>query len=109
MYLLATLDVHPDFRPDLLAALDRLAAYARTEPGTLQYEILTDLENGNRIIAFERYTDAAALQAHMESAPLQALIAQFEHYLTAPPALVRMKRLNGFLREGLANAPGSGH
>lgn len=105
MYLLATLDVHPQFRADLLAALDQLAAYARTEPGTLQYEILTDLENDNRIIAFERYTDAAALQAHMESAPLQALVARFGQYLAAPPALVRMKRLNGFLREGLASAP----
>lgn len=105
MYLLATLDVHPQFRADLLAALDQLAAYARTERGTLQYEILTDLGNDNRIIAFERYSDAAALQSHMESAPLQALVARFEQYLTEPPALVRMKRLSGFLREGLANAP----
>ncbi|UMR28495.1 antibiotic biosynthesis monooxygenase [Massilia sp. MB5] len=107
MYLLATLDARPQFRATLLAALDQLVAHARTEPGTLQYEVLTTLEDENRIIVFERYTDAAALQAHLDSAPLQALIAQFEHYLSAPPALVRMARRDGFLREGLANAPGS--
>lgn len=36
MYLLATLDAHSQFRPDLLIELDRLVAYSRTEPGTLQ-------------------------------------------------------------------------
>jgi len=99
MYLLATLDVRPQFRPALLEALDQLVEYASSEPGTLQYEVLTDLENDNRIIAFERYTDAAALQAHLESAPLQALLAKFEDYLSAPPSLVRMARRDGFVRE----------
>lgn len=107
MYLLATLDVHPQFRATVLAALDQLVAYARTEPGTLQYEVLSDMENENRIIVFERYTDAAALQSHLDSAPLQALAAQFGEYLSAPPSLVRMARRDGFLREGLANAPAS--
>lgn len=94
MYLLATLDANPQSRTDLLAALDQLVAYSRTEPGTLQYEVLTDLENENRIIVFERYADAAALQAHLDSAPLQALA--FGHFLSAPPSLVRMTRRNGF-------------
>jgi len=98
MYLLATLDAHPQFRPDLLAALDHMVACSRTEPGTLQYEVLTDLENENRIIVFERYSDAAAMQAHLESAPLQALAAKFATWLSAPPSLVRMARRNGFLR-----------
>ncbi|MBB3122009.1 putative quinol monooxygenase [Pseudoduganella violacea] len=105
MYLLATLDAHPQFRTSLLAALDQLVAHARTEPGTLQYEVLTTIEDENRIMVFERYTDAAALQAHLDSAPLQAVIAQFEHSLSTPPSLVRMARRDGFLREGLANAP----
>jgi len=82
MYLLATLDAHPQFRPDLLAALDHMVACSRTEPGTLQYEVLTDLENENRIIVFERYSDAA----------------KFATWLSAPPSLVRMARRNGFLR-----------
>ncbi|SFG78742.1 Quinol monooxygenase YgiN [Duganella sp. CF458] len=103
MYLLAMLDVHPQFRRELLAGLDQLVAHSRTEPGTLQYEVLADLENENRIIVFERYTDAAAMQAHLESAPLQALAAKFATYLASPPALVRMTRHDGFLREGLAH------
>lgn len=101
MYLLATLVVHPQFRRDLLAGLDQLVASSRTEPGTLQYEVLSDLENENRIIVFERYADAQAMQAHLESAPLQALVAKFGTYLSAPPELVRMARHEGFLREGL--------
>ncbi|WP_426342188.1 putative quinol monooxygenase [Pseudoduganella sp. S-14] len=99
MYLLATLDAHPQFQSDLLAALDQLVAQSHTEPGTLQYDVLTDLENENRIIVFEHYADASAFQAHMESAPLQALVARFATYLSAPPSLVRMGRRNGFLRE----------
>jgi quinol monooxygenase YgiN len=99
MYLLATLDATPNSRADLLAALDELVAYSSTEPGTLQYELLTDLEDENRIIVFEHYADADAMQAHLESAPLQALAAKFGDYLSAPPLLVRMTRRNGFRRE----------
>lgn len=98
MYLLATLDAHSQFRPDLLIELDQLVAYSRTEPGTLQYEVLIDLENENRITVFEHYADATAMQAHLESAPLQALVARFATYLAAPPSLVRMTRRAGFLR-----------
>lgn len=98
MYLLATLDATPNSRADLLAALDELVAYSRTEPGTLQYEVLTDLEDENRIIVFEHYADAGAVQAHLESAPLQALAAKFGDYLSAPPSLVRMTRRIGFVR-----------
>lgn len=98
MYLLATLDANPQFRPGLLAALDQLVAHSRTELGTLQYEVLTDLENDNRIIVFEHYTNADAMREHLESAPLRALVARFEHYLSAPPSLVRMARRDGFLR-----------
>jgi quinol monooxygenase YgiN len=100
MYLLATLDVNPTFRRELLAALNQLVVYSRTEPGTLQYEVLTDLDNENRIIVFERYTDACAMQAHVDSAPLQALLAKFGIYLSKPAALVRMTQHDGFLREG---------
>jgi quinol monooxygenase YgiN len=98
MYLLATLDATPNSRADLLAALDELVAYSSTEPGTLQYEVLTDLEDENRIVVFEHYADAGAMQAHLDSAPLQALAAKFGHYLSAPPSLVRMNRRYGFLR-----------
>jgi quinol monooxygenase YgiN len=98
MYLLATLNANPLFRADLLSALDHLVAYVRTEPGTLQYEVLTDIEDDNRIIVFERYVDAAALQVHLESTPLQSLVARFEDYLSAPPSLVRMTRRDGFQR-----------
>jgi len=98
MYLLATLDAHPEFRHELLAALDQLVAFSRTEPGTLQYEVLADLENENRIIVFERYTDAAAMQAHLESAPLQALVAKSPTWLSAAPSLVRMTRRSGFAK-----------
>ncbi|MGW8391419.1 putative quinol monooxygenase [Pseudoduganella sp. HUAS MS19] len=101
MYLLATLDVHPRFRANLLAALEQLVIHSHTEPGTLQYEVLADLENENRIVVFERYADAAAMQAHLDSAPLQALAAKFGTWLTTPPALARMTRLEGFLCEGL--------
>jgi quinol monooxygenase YgiN len=101
MYLLATLLVHSQYRQDLLAALEHLAAYSRTEPGTLQYEVLTDLENQNRIIVFERYADECSMQAHLNSAPLQALVAQFGDYLSEQPNLVRMTQQTGFLREGL--------
>lgn len=99
MYLLATLDANPQFRPGLLAALDQLVTHSQSEPGTLQYEVLTDLENDNRIIVFEHYADAEAMRAHLESAPLRALVARFEHYLSAPPSLVRMTKRNGFLRD----------
>ncbi len=109
MYLLATFDVRSEHRATLLNALDELAAHARTEPGTLQYEVLTNLEQANQILVFERYTDAQAAQTHLGSAPLQVLSAQFERLLNAPPVLVRMEARSGFVREGVANAPAAPH
>lgn len=103
MYLVCLLDVRPESRNELLAALDRLVEHSRTEPGTLQYEVLTDIENPARIVVFERYTDADALQAHLDSGPVSSTLAKFGDYLTSPPILVRSTLRAGFLSARLRN------
>lgn len=103
MYLVCLLDVRTECRNDLLSALDRLVEHSRTEPGTLQYEVLTDVENPGRIVVFERYTDAAALQAHLDSGPVSSALAKFGEYLSAPPVLVRSSLRAGFLSAKLRN------
>lgn len=98
MYLVCLLDVRAEFRNDILSALDRLVEHSRTEPGTLQYEVLTDIENPSRIAVFEHYTDAAALQAHLDSGPVSSALAKFGEYLLAPPLLMRSSLRAGFLK-----------
>lgn len=103
MYLVCLFEARPEHRDTLLAALEKLVAHARTEPGTLQYELLTETAEPNRIVVFERYTNTAALDAHLNAAPVSATLARFGEWLATEPILLKSFRRAGFIRAGLDN------
>lgn len=103
MYLVCLFEARPEHRSTVLAALENLVAHSRTEAGTLQYEVLTEESDPNRIIVFERYTDAAAVEAHLNASAVSSTLAKFGDWLAAAPVLMRSHRLAGFVRSGLDN------
>ena len=71
-HVLTQTDVPAANRDDYIAALRTLASESlQTEPGTLAFDVIQDEENPNRFYAYESYTDAAALQAHMQGQVVQ--------------------------------------
>jgi len=60
-----TLNVHPDDRAPLLEAFGPIQAATRAEePGCLGYSFSADPINDDGVLIFERWADAAALEAH---------------------------------------------
>ncbi|WP_051228910.1 putative quinol monooxygenase [Paludibacterium yongneupense] len=103
MYLTCIFNVRPESRDALLNALASLVEHSHSESGTLQYEVLVDRDDENRIIVFERYSGAPALQAHLESAAVSSTLARFDEWLDRPPLLIKSKRFAGFVHSGLDN------
>lgn len=56
--------------------LRRLAPLSRAEPGCLQYDAHRDVDDPKRFFLFERYADAAALEAHAASAHFRQLVLE---------------------------------
>lgn len=69
--IIATLELDPGTRPDLLPVLMRHRARClRDEPGTLAFEVLVPDKEPDRLMLYERYQDRAALDAHMKGASI---------------------------------------
>jgi quinol monooxygenase YgiN len=56
--------VHPEKRAMALEAMRVMGEATRQEPGCLHYRFYQDIENENAFFVYERWTDAAALEAH---------------------------------------------
>ncbi len=103
MYLVCLFEARPEYRQTLLTALEKLVVHSRTEPGTLQYELLTENTEPNRIVVFERYANVEALDAHLNSSPVSTTLAQFSEWLAKEPVLLKCSSQAGFIRSGLNN------
>lgn len=73
--IVATLVARPGKAEELRALLDTMVAQSRAEPGNLRYDLWRDRAEPGRFVLDELYVDAAALEAHRET-------AHFRSYLT---------------------------
>ncbi|MGE3348440.1 MAG: putative quinol monooxygenase [Ramlibacter sp.] len=51
---------------------------SRTEPGCLSHEVSRDLENAQRLVFIEKWTDMQALQAHFRVPESRAFVRAME-------------------------------
>jgi quinol monooxygenase YgiN len=73
LYIIATMVSRPDTADALRAALLPATAAFRQEDGCLSYTLLEDQKQAGRFMTYERWRDAAALAAHMESPTMDTL------------------------------------
>ena len=59
---------------DILALLPALAEQSKNEPGNTAYNIYQSESDPNELILHERYVDAAAAEAHKNSAHYQEIV-----------------------------------
>jgi quinol monooxygenase YgiN len=69
---LARYEVRPEALDRCIAAIHEFVAYVRaSEPGTLRYEVWQEAEHPTRFVHLFVFRDAAADQAHSESAAVK--------------------------------------
>ncbi|MEL7297237.1 MAG: putative quinol monooxygenase [Pseudomonadota bacterium] len=74
-------------RDQLLAECHTHVARSREEPGCIEHGAYIDSEDPNRIVFFERWTDAAALKAHFAVPGSQQFVQTLRELAAAEPEM----------------------
>ena len=68
-----TIEVVPGRRDQVVALLAAHKARLKSEPGTLQFEMLLPNDDDTKVLSFEMYRDAAAFEVHLKGPSLAQL------------------------------------
>jgi len=99
-YVIAEINAKPGSEGALRDLLVPFAKSSRKEPGCLIYTLMEVIAEPGRFLTFERWTNKAALEAHMVTPQIKAIVPKLEPILAKPFTQI-------FLN-GLAGAPPSG-
>lgn len=84
LYVIAEIVSKPDTADALRALLVPFAAKARKEPGCHEYVLMEVESEPGRFLTHERWTGHAALDAHMKTPHIAALVPKLEPVLAKP-------------------------
>lgn len=87
LLLLAELHATTATRDEVARLLEGLAQLARTEPGCIAYTLHRRQEDPCAFVLYELYADRAACDAHLGSAPVQAVLERFGSLLATAPRI----------------------
>ena len=73
---LVTIEVAPGRRDQVVALLAAHKARLKSEPGTLQFEMLLANDDDTKVLSFEMYRDAAAFETHLHGPSLAQLLKE---------------------------------
>ncbi len=85
--IVARLTVNPSAVARFVEALGPLATATRAEAGCQLYEFSQSNDDPCVFVAYEKWTDQAALDLHMATPHLQGLIADFGSEFAAAPVV----------------------
>jgi len=68
-----TIEVAPGRRDQVVTLLAAHKARLKSEPGTLQFEVLLPKDDDTKVLSFEMYRDAAAFEVHLNGPSLAQL------------------------------------
>jgi (4S)-4-hydroxy-5-phosphonooxypentane-2,3-dione isomerase len=60
-----TIEVTPERRDQIVTSLLAHKARLKSEPGTLQFDVLLPKDDDTKVLSFEMYRDAAAFEVHL--------------------------------------------
>lgn len=91
--IFATVDAKPDAIQQVEAALRRMIALTRAEPGCIRYELFGAKERPGTFHLLETYLDEAALSNHHASPHFAALVASLSGKLVREIEIERLEPL----------------
>lgn len=81
-------------RADQVRALfEGVVDRTRVEDGCLRYELVQDLDNGDRIILMEEWRDQGSLDAHLNADHIVSLFQEIMPLLTEGGRMTRVGRI----------------
>jgi quinol monooxygenase YgiN len=83
-FVIAEIVSKKDKADELRALMVPFAEGAVKEPGCLSYQLLEVIGEPGRFLTFERWTDKAALEAHMVTPEIKAIVPKLEPVLAKP-------------------------
>jgi quinol monooxygenase YgiN len=91
--VVATFQARPGKEAVLRDALTGLVAPTRKESGCLNYDLHVSPEHPGRFLFHENWTSKVALDTHLQSPHVQALLPRVDALCSEPPAIVLWERL----------------
>ncbi|HVO05703.1 MAG TPA: putative quinol monooxygenase [Burkholderiaceae bacterium] len=83
-YVIAEINAKPGSESALRDLLVPFAKSSRKEPGCLVYTLMEVISEPGRFLTFERWTNKAALEAHMVTPAIKAIVPKLEPVLAKP-------------------------
>jgi len=68
-----TIEVTPERRDQIVTSLLAHKARLKSEPGTLQFDVLLPKDDDTKVLSFEMYRDAAAFEVHLNGPSIAQL------------------------------------
>jgi (4S)-4-hydroxy-5-phosphonooxypentane-2,3-dione isomerase len=68
-----TIEVTPERRDQIVTSLLAHKARLKSEPGTLQFDVLLPKDDDTKVLSLEMYRDAAAFEVHLNGPSLAQL------------------------------------
>lgn len=87
----AIIPVESDRRERAVSLASELADESRSEPGNIDYQVATDIEDPDVLRFFEQYEDASAFEAHAESSHFQSFTAELPDLVDGEPTVIRFE------------------
>jgi quinol monooxygenase YgiN len=99
-YVIAEINAKPGSEAALRDLLVPFARGSRKEPGCLVYTLMEVASEPGRFLTFERWTNKAALEAHMVTPAIKAIVPKLEPLLAKPFTQIFLDGLTGSPRSG---------
>lgn len=84
LYVVAEIVSKPEMADQLRALLVPFAAKSRKEPGCHEYTLMEDEKQAGRFLTYERWTGHPALEQHMKTPHIAALVPKLGPVLAKP-------------------------
>jgi quinol monooxygenase YgiN len=94
-YVIAEINAKAGSESALRDLLVPFARSSRKEPGCLVYTLMEVISEPGRFLTFERWTDKAALGAHMVTPAIKAIVPKLEPLLAKPFTQIFLNGLTG--------------
>jgi len=93
--IIAKITAQPGKRDELVAALQAMVEATNDEPGTIQYLLHIDDGDADVVWFYERYADAAAVDAHRSSEAMKAVGLAVRDLAAGRPELTMLTLVAG--------------
>jgi quinol monooxygenase YgiN len=94
-YVIAEINAKTGSESALRDLLLPFAKSSRKEPGCLVYTLMEVIAEPGRFLTFERWTSKAALEAHMVTPQIKAIVPKLEPLLAKPFTQIFLNGLTG--------------